>query len=108
MKKLVCVTGIILISCLLVTTFFAPTTSATEKLNTTSQSISTTDESEQVYVMKIDKGYIKIYKKNDSKVYLDTHTLASNLPKSDILSLEKGIEIQGKNNLRKAVEAYCS
>jgi hypothetical protein len=34
--------------------------------------------------------------------------MSSNLPKSDVMQLEKGVEIIGKEALRRAVEDYCS
>ncbi len=103
MKRLVCITGVILIGCVCVMTFFAPQTSA-EVQEINQQNLST----EQVYVIKSENNRIVVYKKGDLSPFLTTNTLTSTLPKSDIMSLNKGIEVIGEIKLKKSLEDYCS
>ena len=105
MKRLVCITGIILIACVCMMTFFAPQTSAEVQENTKNQEDLI---SEQVYVIKSENNRIVVYKKGEILPFLTTDTLTSSLPKSDIMNLNKGIEVKGEINLKKLLEDYCS
>lgn len=103
MKKLVVVTGIILMVCLFTQVYNAPTV----PVEATQTSEYKADESE-VYVLKAENGRLAVYIKGESTPYMITDTLIDTLPQSDILRLEKGIEVSGKDNLRKSLEDYCS
>lgn len=104
MKRLVCITGIILIGCAVISAVFAPTGSA-ESVNNTSE---TALEEVQVYILRIDNGCLNVYKKGEALPYINTGTLSSSLPQSDVSVLKKGVEISGEDALRKALEDYCS
>ncbi len=106
MKQLVCITGIILISCLLAGTFFAPSTSAESSQNTQTQQTSASED--DIFVLKTENSYLVVYKKGENTPYITTDTLTDSLPQGDIKRLEKGIEIKGKTLLRKAMEDYGS
>ena len=101
MKKIVGLTGVILIACMMISSLFAPVNSAENTSATSDYSSSQNNgTTEGDYIIKAEKGYIVVYKKGEDRV--------SNLPKGDALYLEKGIEIKGKENLMRALEDYCS
>ena len=109
MKKIVGLTGVILIACMMISSLFAPMNSAENTSATSDYSASQNEGTgESDYIIKAENGYIVVYKKGENKAYLTTDCRVSNLPKGDALYLEKGIEIKGKENLMKALEDYCS
>lgn len=104
-KKLICITGIILIACTVTGDLFAAETDTAQ----TAELSHTEDKREKdVFILKIENGYLNVYYKETGNIYLKTGTLSGNLPKSDVTRLEKGVEIRGKEELRRAVEDYCS
>lgn len=103
MKKLVGITGIILLICLMLSTFFVPVSSA--------QSVKTANNEQsiaEVYILKAENNRVVVYKKGESTPYIQTDTRCDMLPKGDVVYLEKGIELEGREALRKALEDYCS
>lgn len=106
MKKLICATGIILIACAVTGNLFTAGTDASAQ--TVQQSNTEDKREEDVFILKIENGYLNVYYKETGNIYLKTGTLSGNLPKSDVTRLEKGVEIRGKEELRRAVEDYCS
>lgn len=107
LKRLVGITGAIVMICLMINVFFAPVSSAE---NTSSQSMASIEQTdaEEVFIIKAENNRIVVYKKGEDKPYMLTDTPANNLPKGDIVYLEKGIEIIGREKLRKALEDFCS
>ena len=109
MKKIVGLTGVILIACMMISSLFAPVNSVENTSATNDFSVLQESGKENFdYIIKAEKGYIVVYKKGENEPYLTTDCRVSNLPKGDALYLEKGIEIKGKENLMKALEDYCS
>ena len=92
MKKIVGLTGVILIACMMISSLFAPVNSAENTSATGNYSSSQNNGTTE----------------GEDKAYLTTDCRVSNLPKGDALYLEKGIEIKGKENLMRALEDYCS
>ncbi len=105
MKRLVGITGVILIVCLFASTFFAPVSLA-ESTETLQTQCST--QAEDVFVIKAENNRIVVYKKGGNEPYLTTDSPCDNLPRADIVYLENGIEVVGRENLRKALQDYCS
>lgn len=109
MKKIVGLTGVILIACMMISSLFAPANSVENTSATSDYSASQNNGTgKSDYIIKAEKGYIVVYKKGEDKPYLTTDCRVSNLPKGDALYLEKGIEIKGKESLMKTLEDYCS
>ena len=106
MKRLICATGIILIACVITGNIFSGNTDACAQ--SVQQSVEQDNSVEEVFVMKIEDGYLNVYEKKSGEICLHTGTMSRNLPKSDVMRLEKGVEITGKDALRRAVEDYCS
>lgn len=112
MKKLVAITGVILFGCLFISSFSATQAGQNTAEQTIIYNENETDEQSgeqnQVYIIKAEDGRLTVYKKGESSPYLQTGTYVQALPKGDILRLEKGIEVTGKENLKKYLEDYCS
>ena len=105
MKRLICITGVILIGCVCIGTVFSP--QATAEIRTQSAAQQTTVYS-QVFVIKSENNRVVVYKKGENTPFITTDTLTSSLPKADITALEKGIQIEGEAKLKKSLEDYCS
>ncbi len=112
MKKLVAITGIILLGCLFVSAAAAP--QATAEMAQSSivynekGTIDNSETAKEVYILKAENGKLVVYIKGESVPYFVTDTTITSLPRGDILRLEKGIEISGYENLKKSIEDYCS
>lgn len=105
MKKLVLITGIILMVCLFTSVYASP--AATVGTNVTASEENKGCENE-VFVLKSENNRIVVYRCGEKTPYMTTDTLVSTLPKGDIMLLEKGLEVKGEENLKKSLEDYCS
>lgn len=112
MKKLIAITAVILFGCLFINSF-----SATQETENTTEQVIVYNEKEtsnengadkQTFIIKAENGEIVVYEKGAASPYMQTGALVKGLPKGDIMRLEKGIEIIGKENLKKYLEDYCS
>lgn len=113
MKKLVLITGIILVTCTIInayaTTNDLPQASNSQyEINSTESTTVTEISEEELFIIKQINGRIAVFKENSNEPYITTDTFISNLPENDINRLKNGIKIYGKDNLRKALEDYCS
>lgn len=73
MKKIVGLTGVILIACMMISSLFAPVNSAENTSATSNYSSSQNNgTTEGDYIIKAEKGYIVVYKKGEDKAYLTT------------------------------------
>ena len=105
MKKLVLITGIILMVCLFTSVYAAPAATVDTQVSVTDENKGNENE---VFVLKSENNYIVVYKFGENTPYMTTDTLVSTLPKGDIMLLEKGIEVKGEENLKKSLEDFCS
>lgn len=105
MKKLVLITGIILMVCLFTSVYAAPAATVGTQVSVTDEN---KDSENEVFVLKSENNYIVVYKFGENTPYMTTDTLVSTLPKGDIMLLEKGIEVRGEENLKKSLEDFCS
>ena len=106
MKRIICITGIILIACVITGAVVEENKVASADYTQTYSTAVT--ESTPIYIIKAENGLLTVYRKGEASPYITTETHVSNLPKSDRNILEKGIEVQGDTQLRKALEDYCS
>lgn len=106
MKQLILFTGVILLSCVIMSSVVIPANA--EQGN--GQEVSQSDEVQQenIYVLKNSGGILTVYMKGSSDPILTTDTFVSVLPKDDQKKLEQGIEIEGEKALQQALEDYCS
>lgn len=112
MKKLIAITAVILFGCLFISSFSATQVTQNGVKHTATYNEKETageiDEQNQIYIIKAEDGKLTVYKKGDAAPYMHTNTFVNTLPKGDILRLENGIEVTGKENLKKYLEDYCS
>lgn len=106
MKQLILFTGIILLSCVLVSTIVIPAKADSENMEVLTDVIEESEE--DVYVLKNNEGMLCVYMKGEDKPVLNTDTNISVLPKEDQKKLEEGIEVKGEKELHQALEDYCS
>ena len=99
MKKLLAVTGVILIAYVLFSASYGGQNRSVNSARTDSGNGS-------VYVMREEDDRVVVYL-NDA-LYLRTDTRVSSLPKSDRLKLKNGIPVYSKEELKILVEDYCS
>ncbi len=105
MKRLVSITGIILICCVCIGAIYTPS----EAVNTEAQIVATqSGEIAEVYILKAENNRLVVYKKGEEEPFLVTDTYINSLPKGDILRLNEGIEIEGEKKLQKSLQDYCS
>ena len=102
MKKLILITGAILLLYLVVMS------SVTPAATMPSASVGSTTEStaENGYIIGISEGRVTVFK--DGEMMLRTDTQLSDLPKSDRVRLEEGIHVDSLKELKERLEAYCS
>ncbi|MCH5300153.1 MAG: hypothetical protein J1E56_02455 [Ruminococcus sp.] len=106
MKQLILFTGIILLTCVIVSSVVIPAKADNENIEMLTEVIE--ESQEDVYVLKNNEGMLCVYMKGEDKPVLNTDTNVSVLPKEDQKRLEEGIEVTGEKALHKALEDYCS
>ena len=101
MKKLVLITGIILITCVCVSSFAGQSATAlTEPAPVT--------EVNEGYVVREYNGCVAVFREGRSNPARITSTRTDTLPKSDIKKLREGIRVEDRQTLDKILEDYCS
>lgn len=100
MKKLIAVTGVILIAYVI---FSAAMGSAQPAVT---DRTAAEGDGPAVYVMREENGRVVVYL-NDA-IFLRTDTPVSALPKNDRVKLQKGITVYSEKELKRLVEDYCS
>lgn len=102
MKKLIMITGIILIGYLvLMTTVSQPPASPSASAVSAEESAA-----DSGYLIGISQGRVTVFK--DGKPMVRTDTQLSDLPKSDRARLEEGIHVDSIKELKEKLEDYCS
>ena len=86
-------------SCLFTQVYFVP--SVTAHTDSAAQ-IQAVGENE-IFVLRAENNRIVVYRNDEKTPFLTTETIVSTLPKGDILLLEKGITVKGKENLHKSL-----
>lgn len=97
---MIAVTGIVLISCVLISAFSQPTERR--------EDFARAEGAGQEYTLRVQSGRISVFRGEEDKPFLVTDTFAGSLPKADRLDLEKGVKVTGEKELQKALEDYCS
>ena len=101
MKKLLLITGAVLIAYLLLMTA-APGSGAHEIAAADSASIA----SDTGYIVTAEQGRIVVYQ--GAELYLSTDTPVASLPKADRTKLERGIYVYSQKELKPLLEDLCS
>ncbi len=109
MKKLVLITGLILISCVLTGSFSAPPSDTVSEASAGSaaQEIETRIIMEG-YVVRDYHGKIAVFKNGKTSPVRVTSTRTDSLPKSDAKKLLEGVDAPDKQALNRILEDYCS
>lgn len=108
MKKIIGITGIILIACSIITAVYAPVSSAENTAEAQFETADAVQESVEKYIVRAENGLVVVYRAGEKTPFIKTDCSVANLPAADIVYLEKGIEIDGSRNLEKILEDYCS
>lgn len=112
MKKLLIITGFILITCAAVTVVVLPGILG-EKPNgnigsETGITVPATSANETVYILKDYNGQIAVFEQGKTEPFKITDALTANLPQVDQDDIRQGITLNGKKELNRALEDYCS
>ena len=103
MKKLIAVTGSILIVCLLISGAILPAMS--ERRETSTQR-KTEINSQRLYIVKEYNGKIAVFEKGNDTPFKTTEMQISLLPDYDKQMLQAGIEVNGQGELNTLLEDY--
>ena len=102
MKKLILITGAVLLLYLVVMTSVTPAATSPSATVVPTQG----STAENGYIIGISEGRVTVFK--DGEMMLRTDTQLSDLPKSDRVRLEEGIHIDSLKELKERLEDYCS
>ncbi len=118
MKKLLIITGTILLLCIIITSQtntneIKADPLITENISKEISSVQTQDNHHEnndksFYVLKEYNNYVAIFHSNEEKPLYVSKTLVKDLPKADKLLLKCGIRANDKKTLTRLVEDYCS
>lgn len=101
MKKLIVITGIILITYLLLMTYVSQPAQA-PVVSVQAEQVAT----EKEYKIGDYEGRVAVFR--GGRLYLKTQTMLSSLPKSDRNRIENGIEFDSLKELKTLLQDYCS
>ena len=102
MKKLIMITGAVLLVYLIVVTAAAQPTEYSSPQVTSAQA----NGAESGYRLGVSDGRIAVFR--DGELYMITDTQISSLPKADQKRLEEGIYINSDRELKELLQDYCS
>ena len=105
MKKLLLITGLILIGCVLTDSLAAPPASNITVVEATTAAAKAAVRG---YVVRDCDGKIAVYRKGESAPMLITQTLTESLPRADAKRLRAGVDAPDRQTLEKLLEDYCS
>ncbi len=105
MKRLIGITGIILIGCVCISSIFAQPAAA--DTSDTAKTVQVQTASEE-FLLKAENNRLVVYRVGQASPYLTTDTKIDSLPKSDAVALESGVEVHSEQKLRRILEDYCS
>ena len=102
MKKLILITGAILIACVFAGNAAAPPPAET------AVAAQQPAAQETGFVIRDCDGKIAVYRKGESAPMLITQTLTESLPRADAKRLRAGVDAPDRQTLEKLLEDYCS
>ena len=103
MKKLVAITGLVLITCVCVGAAAQTETAPSE---TAAVAVGTTVP--QGYIIRDSGGRVAVFKSGGSAPVIVTKTRTDDLPRSDARIIREGIEVQDERQLKRVLEDFCS
>ena len=102
MKKLIILSGMILVAYLILMTATAPQTDAPSAAAVKAGE----DAVQSGYIIGVSGGRVAVFRGDE--LSLRTGTEVSSLPKSDRLRLEKGIQVDSLKELKELLQDFCS
>ena len=105
MKKLLLITGLILIGCVLTDSLAAPPASNITAVEATTAAAKAAVRG---YVVRDCDGKIAVFRKGDAAPLLTTGTRTESLPRADAQKLRRGIEAVSRAELERILEDFCS
>lgn len=102
LKKLLLISGAILIAYLVLMTAYDSYTYAPDAAAADSASVA----AHEGYLVTGDRGRIVVFR--GKELYMSTDTQISSLPKADRVKLVEGIHIDSEKELKALLEDYCS
>lgn len=102
MKKLILVTGLILISCVLISVLASPRSVLYENASPARV------QEDKGYVIMDSGGKIAVFRTGESTPFITTETYTKTLPRADSNRLQKGIQVSDKAELQRLLEDFCS
>ena len=101
MKRLLLITGVLLIAYVVMMSALSPSASSYEEIPDET-AVTEADE----YIVLDENGRVAVTL--NGALYLRTDTVVASLPKADRTKLKKGIVLTDKAALKKLLEDYCS
>lgn len=107
MKKMLYVTGLIVISCVIASSVIEPLTTPSNKARVSNNGTYSQADG-TVYILTCKNDRLVAYIKGDNAPYIETTTSISSLPHDVQLKLKEGIEFTNENDLRDTINEYIS
>lgn len=104
MKKLFYITSVIVLACVLASSFIIP---LTEETHTPKGSVYS-ENTGQEYIIKSLSDKIVVYRGKEEKPYIETTTAVSSLPLDIQKKLNRGISYDSEKTMREALNEFCS
>ena len=104
MKRLLLITGVLLISYVVMMSVLSPSAKSHEE--TPAVQVVTEVQGTDVYTVIDENGRVAVL--FNGAEYLRTDTVVASLPKADQTKLKQGITVYDKAALQKLLEDYCS
>ncbi len=109
MKKLLAVTGCVLISVIIISSYASAHPSGGKTDTGEGSPLELTEYNQKNgYIVSIFAGKVAIFRESDEQVLFTTNTFADDLPKADRDMLQKGIIVPTMRDAEKLIQSYCS
>lgn len=105
MKRLFYITSIIVLSCVIASGFIIPITTDVNSGNSADLSAGDNDSE---YIIKSLGDRIVVYRGNSQNPCLETTTAVSSLPKAVQRQINEGIHYDSEDEMKKALDEFCS
>lgn len=106
MKRLLLITGVLLIAYVVMMSALSPSASSYEEIPDETAVTEADEDEGDVYIVLDENGRVAVTL--NGALYLRTDTVVASLPKADRTKLKKGIVLTDKAALKKLLEDYCS
>ncbi len=109
MKKMIAITGCILISFILISSYAGAEGTGNITGSTITEEVSIASEPPKSgYIVSVFAGKVAIFRESDKQVLFTTDNLACDLPEEDYKKLKKGIYAPTIREADKLIALYCS